>query len=114
VDYSYNFVAHQPVSAIKGIPGVLARAAQRCLQWYDRAQPTVAQIRAELTEEAMRCALKNLSMSLFHRTSPDFMRLNDQDMDTKAQLIALNEGGTMAIHQQVLYASRALLQDQPY
>ena len=60
-----------PVEAVRGIPGVLAKAAQQYLQWYNRARPTIAQIREELTDDVVWYTLRDLSMSFFNKSLPD-------------------------------------------
>ena len=67
LEYSFEFVQHQPLEALRGIPLALARAAQGYLLWYQRNSPqvTVEQVRQEFNNWTSDRAYRDIMVELF-------------------------------------------------
>jgi hypothetical protein len=114
LEYSAEFAHRQPISALKGVPLALARAAQYYLSWYDRRPypVTYERILQAYDQEVSERAFQMLMRELFGRIHVASSNMTKKDFEIKAQLHAMNEGSAMEIHKQV-YESLGITPTSP-
>jgi hypothetical protein len=102
LEYSTELAHRQPISALRGVPLALARAAQYYLSWYERYRlVTYAMVYNDYTQWFSERAYQMLMTELFGKLNVTSSNMNAKDFEIKAQLHAMNEGSAMAIHKQV-------------